>query len=280
MRRYRRICLVLLCILPLQAQAFGLTGHRVAARIAALHLTDSARTAVQAILGGDSLAKVSTWPDEMRSVDTRFWKVVSPPWHYVNIPRGKDYDSTDRDPRGDVLMAIRTFTTLLTGGMPRDAVMVNGLNEYFGDITDPARQAAVRRLALIFLVHLVADLHQPLHVGHAGDQGGNLIQVRWFGHPSNLHKVWDTELIDSTQLSFSEMARFIDTRDPALIRRYQAGTPRDWLDESLLLRKRIYKTGNRRYSYKYRDRNVPIVELQLLKAGLRTAKLLNDIFGP
>jgi len=112
------------------------------------------------------------------------WHHASP-WHYVNIGDDETYETAQKNPEGDVVEAIQRLTGVLRDSQatPQDKVV-----------------------AVKFLVHFVGDIHQPLHVGRHDDQGGNTIQVQWFGAPSNLHKVWDEQLIEAQKLSFSEFA--------------------------------------------------------------------------
>jgi hypothetical protein len=132
---------------------------------------------------------------------------------------------------------------------------------------------------LKFLVHLVGDIHQPLHVGCCDDQGGNKVQVKWFGGNSNLHRVWDSDMIDGTRLSYTELAQSLGTPDAATIKKLQSGTVRDWANESMSHRDRVYNVGKGNLGYEYSYKNMPLVKERLLAAGVRLAGVLNDIYG-
>ena len=127
-----------------------------------------------------------------------------------------------------------------------------------------------------FLIHLVGDIHQPLHVGRFEDRGGNDIKVKFFGKQTNLHRLWDTDMINDHMMSYSEFAenldkiKFINT---TLI-------PSEWLKESQIEVNKIYNgVKNEDYiGYEYIYKNFPTVEKQLYKAGIRLADILNDIF--
>jgi len=261
-RRSVPVCLIgiaavaLLLVLPSGAAAWGATGHRVVARIAEHYVAPQTARAVEELIGPDSLVRVATWADEIKSDPS--WNRASP-WHYVNVPPGGSLDTAERSDRGDLLEALERFSAVL-----RDRQ------------ADPAE----RETALRFLVHFVGDAHQPLHSGYAADRGGNDVLVTWFGDPTNLHTVWDSKLIDHQDLSFSEMAELIDHPTPEQIADWQASTFRDWYDESRALLDDVYDLGDRRLGWDYAYRKTPIVEHRLLQAGVRLAGLLDRLLGP
>ncbi len=265
---------VLLLALPGSVSAWGPTGHRVVGRIAERHLTPEAQRGVAAILGPDSLARVSTWADDIRS-DPNWTKsadgvnVLSDPnwtktpkdarpWHFLSIEDNETLETTARDPKGDVLEAIQRFEKILR---------------------DPQADQQSKAVALKFLVHFVGDVHQPLHVGRRGDRGGNDIIVLWFSEPSNLHSVWDSGMIDSTKLSFSEIAEFIDHPTPEDVTAWQSASLADWVRESFNARQQVYDIGKRDLGFDYAFRNMPLVEKRLVQAGVRLAGLLNSVFA-
>jgi hypothetical protein len=262
-----------------QALGFGANGHRVVGKIAEAHLTENAQAMVTIILDGEPLARAATWPDEMRSAPDPFWKDIAAKWHFVNVPEGQTYEASDKEPKGDANVALHAFTAILRGETLEDGPMKQGLNQFFGDIEKPENQKGLKAFALRFLVHILGDIHQPLHTGYKKDRGGNSIKVEFFGEPTNLHSVWDTDLVEAQQLSFSELASFVDISDADQIRELQESEPIDWLHESLDLRKTAYDVADGKFSYGYTYDNVPIIESQLRKAGIRTAGLLNDIFA-
>ncbi len=253
------IALLGLCTLlslPRGAAAWGPTGHRVVARIAEHHMAPETARAVEELIGPDSLVRVSTWADEIKSDPS--WRRASP-WHYVNVPPGGSLDTAKRSEKGDLLEAMDRFSAVL-----RDRQ------------ADPADRAT----ALRFLVHLVGDAHQPLHSGYAEDRGGNDVLVTWFGDPTNLHSVWDSKLIDHEELSFSELAEMIDHPTPKQVADWQASTFRDWFEESRALLGDVYDLGDRRLGWDYAYQKTPIVERRLLQGGVRLAHLLDQLLGP
>lgn len=254
MRRLAAAAL-LAVLAPPAAHAWGPTGHRIVGRIAERHLAPETARAVASLIGPESLAQASTWPDEIRSDPA--WKRAEP-WHFFSIDDGEAFDTTARNPAGDVIEAIGRFAAVLE---------------------DPAAPRQQRVEALRFLVHFVGDIHQPLHVGRRADLGGNKIEVTWFGQRSNLHSVWDSGLIDHELLSFSEMAGFLDHPNRAEVIAWQAGDVGDWARESFGSRSQVYDIGDGKLSWEYSYRKLPIVQLRLLQAGVRLAGMLDRVFA-
>jgi hypothetical protein len=250
-------------LLPAPAFAWGKTGHRVVASIADAQLSGLARAHVKQILGqAESLDEAANWPDEMRSNPSPFWQKTSTPWHYVTL-NGIVYDHAPSE--GDALEA---------------------LNKYSATLRDPSASLADKQLALRFVVHIVGDLHQPLHVGKCCDRGGNDIKVKWFGRDLNLHSVWDSALVDEQQLSFTEMTAKLQrhTSNADVIAWWDIN-PRDWMSESAQIRETIYprpfadpkKVPELSYSYVYE--NISIMERRLKQAGVRLAAYLNALYA-
>ena len=255
---YLRALLSAVLLIPAfapRATAWGPTGHRAVGRIAEHHLTTQTAQAVADLLAPEQLAYVTTWADEIRS-EPNWAKADS--WHWVTIPDGQTYDATQKNPGGDVLEAISRFEKTLA------------------DRTSPKLD---RTQALKWLAHLVGDLHQPLHVGRGDDHGGNDILVLWVNEPTNLHAVWDSKLIETTGLSFSELADMLDHPTPEQVRDWQASGPRDWAVESQQLRSACYELGDRRLSFRYVHDQWPTVQRRLLQAGVRLAGELNRLVG-
>lgn len=248
---------------PAPALAWGKTGHRVVAAIADAQLSGLARAHIHEILGpGESLDEAANWPDEMRSDPAAFWKKTATPWHYVTL-NGTTYDHAP--PEGDALEA---------------------LDHFRGVLADPNARLADKQLALRFIVHLVGDLHQPLHAGKCCDKGGNEVKVSWFGKPTNLHAVWDSAIVDEEQLSFTEMAAKLERHisDRQLIDWWDIN-PRDWVSESAQIRDTVYpppakaKKKLPELSYAYVYKFTPVMERRLSQAGVRLAAYLNAIYS-
>jgi hypothetical protein len=261
--------------MPAPALAWGKTGHRVVAAIADTQLSGLARAQIEQILGrGESLDEAANWPDEMRSAPGAFWQKTATPWHYVTL-NGIIYDHAP--PEGDALEALARFSKTLK---------------------DPDASREDRQTALRFIVHLVGDLHQPLHVGKCCDKGGNDVKVTWFGKPTNLHAVWDSQIVDEEQLSFTELAAKLERHiSPADVVKWWDINPRDWTSESAEIRDTLYpsardlpklpkgkklKKGEQLLpdlSYGYVYKFTPVMERRLQQAGVRLAAYLNDIYA-
>src|SRR3954465_10975134 len=210
-----------LALLPSPALAWGKTGHRVVAAIADTQLSGLSRANVEGVLGpGESLDEAANWPDEMRSAPGDFWQKTATPWHYVTL-NGIIYDHAPS--KGDALEALGRFRAILQ---------------------DPSATLADKQLALRFIVHLVGDLHQPLHVGKCCDKGGNEVKVSWFGKPTNLHAVWDSMIVDDEQLSFTELAAKLErhTSNRDVINWWDLN-PRGWISESAQIRDTFYPSA-------------------------------------
>ncbi|NQZ08672.1 MAG: S1/P1 nuclease [Algicola sp.] len=263
------------------AAAFGPTGHRVIAKICEANLSVRAKSSLQEILGLQKLAYAATWPDEMRTStsDRALWAVTSK-WHFVNIAKNETYATSVKSEDGDIIMAIRVFTSILKGLPIEKGPIRNALQGYFKDLDSPANQNKIKRFAVKYLVHTIGDLHQPLHAGYLNDRGGNDTPVKWFGQPNTLHWVWDRGLINKQKFSFTELADKLDAMPPGMKTHFQQGGVMQWLDESLALRKVVYdvdKYGSD-FGYPYTYDNTPLINRQMQKAGFRAAMVFNQIF--
>ena len=259
----------LAALIPSPAFAWGKTGHRVVAALADAQLSGLSRAHVKELLGVESLDEAATWPDEMRSAPGQFWQKTSTPWHYVTLD-GVIYDHAPSE--GDALEALNKFTATLK---------------------DPNASLADKQLALRFVVHIVGDLHQPLHVGKCCDKGGNDVKVKWFGRDMNLHSVWDSAMVDDEQLSFTELAAKLGrhTSNDDVIRWWDLN-PRDWISESGQIRETVYpappppsakgkdgKPALPELSYNYVWKYTPVMEQRLKQAGVRLAAYLNAVYA-
>jgi len=205
---------------PLPARAFGPSGHRIVGYIADRHLCAETRIALKPLLAGQTLADAGTWPDRIRGQPE--WQHTRP-WHYLNVgDRGSVARAARRSP-DNVLAALARFEL---------------------ELGDSSLGNDQRGLALRFVAHLVADIHQPLHVGREDDRGGNRIPVRIGKRTTNLHAVWDADLLripgDAGPRAW---ARRRPAPDAATILELQRATPLDWARESQALRPRVYAFG-------------------------------------
>ncbi|MDH5547977.1 MAG: S1/P1 nuclease [Gammaproteobacteria bacterium] len=262
---------------------FGQTGHRTVGEVASYHLSASAKKAIDEILDGEGLAFAATWPDEMRSSpeNKEFWGYdAAANWHFINVNPGETYENSAKNPKGDSYVALNTFVAILENKTIPQGPVASALQKYFGDLTNPKKQKEIKKFALRFLVHIVGDMHQPLHAGYPSDLGGNKIKVKWFGKTTNLHKVWDEELVEEQHLGFTELTRKINNAKASAVKEIQKSKPIDWVHETIQIRTQAYDVDSFKgsFSYDYVYRFVPMIESQMFKGGLRAAALLNRIF--
>jgi hypothetical protein len=248
------------------AWAWGPLGHRIIGKLAERKLNPRARAAVAALLEpGETMADASNWADEhLRDVPG------SGPWHYVDVPLD--------EPRYDAKFS---------GNVPEKGCIVTKINEFKKTLKDPAKSVEARRLALRFLIHLIEDLHMPLHVGDNHDKGGNKTQVQFFDQGTNMHRLWDGGMIqrvgDTEDFWIADLAE-LDTPN----KRAEAvkGTVEDWATESLQHARAAYQvpqTGKRLKSGQklgdaYLNTHLPVVRKRLYQASIRLALVLNEIF--
>lgn len=238
------------------ADDWGKTGHRAVGEIAEKYLTAKTKKAVSELLDGHSLAFVANFGDDIKS-DRKYDKYG--PWHYVNFPFDKRYEDFPRNEKGDIIQGINTAIEVLKN-------------------KNASREDKVFHLKM--LIHFVGDMHQPLHIGLEGDRGGNRIQVRWFNEGSNLHTVWDSKMLDSYEMSYTELAANADVLTKSEVEAIQKGSVLDWIYDVRELTKDVYagaKDGDK-LSYDYMYKYMNPLRKQLQKGGIRLATLLNEIF--
>lgn len=237
------------CLSPVDCFAWGPVGHRIVAERAESQLTPAAQRAVKELLSEEpepTLAGVANWADEVKNKQTA-------PLHFINFPRGDCHYTPERDcPKGKcIVAAIEKYQKkLLTLSLPKEE----------------------RTKALKYLVHFVGDIHQPLHAGYADDKGGNTYQVKFHGKGSNLHKVWDSQLI---QVTYGDVT-------PTFPPSPKTGTlsPVQWAEAScdIVANQSIYPPAHK-ITHEYDKKAQPLLEKQLMLAGDRLAALLNQMFS-
>jgi hypothetical protein len=238
-----------------QVIGWGVTGHRTVGQIAENHLTKKAKNEIDRILDGKSLAYVSNWMDDIRS-DSLYDHTHD--WHWVTLSDEVSYAEVEKNPDGDIIEAITR--------------LIRELKTHTLDKKTESEHVKM-------LIHLVGDIHQPLHVGNGEDQGGNDARVKYFGTSTNLHNVWDSQMIDGKNFSYTELANELDKVTPQEVAVLQSASVLDWANESRELRPLVYDLpdhGSLSYEYVYRKWHV--VERRLLESGVRLAGVLNDIY--
>ena len=261
--RFKKI--VLCCAffyIPFSSMAWGLLGHRIVGQIADSYLTKHTKKAIAAILGDESVAMASNWPDFIKS-DPSYSYLSS--WHYIDFKPNSSADS------------IKAY---LINDSATDAY--TKLNFLIAQLKNKDLEHDKQVLYLRLLIHIVGDIHQPLHTGRVDDQGGNKIKVMWFGTSYNLHSIWDTQLINFQQLSYTEYATAINHTTKESRKQLQSATLADVLVESNQVAEKIYgdiKEPDQKLDYQYNFKYLETLNNQLLKGGVRLAGILNEIFG-
>lgn len=252
----RFVLTFLISLFVFHALPWGKTGHRVVGLVAERHLTKKAKKNIAKVLGHESLAEVSNYMDFIRADDTYDHM---DPWHYATIPDSMSYEQAGTPQEGDVIQSInRLIGELKTG-----------------EFTDEDEAFALK-----LLVHLIGDIHQPLHVGTGEDRGGNDVRVEYFWDSYNLHRVWDSGIIDGQQLSYTEYVEWIDHAPEEKIEAWQNASVLDWAYESVAYRDQVYDLPeSKKINYRYDYDNLDLVNLRLLQAGIRLAGVLNEIYG-
>ena len=261
MKTYNRFLLVIILFLaPFSVSAWSAIGHRIVGQIAENHLTGKARKAVISILGTESLAMASNWGDFIKS-DSRYDSLYN--WHFVNLPAGLNKDGV--------------FSYLETEKEPN---VYNKSLEMIRILKNKQSSLDQRKFALRMLVHMVGDLNQPMHTARKEDLGGNKVYVTWFGEKSNLHRVWDDQLIDYQKLSYTEFVEAIDFPTKQDLILSKSKTLKDYVYGSFEICNKIYEATKpeAKLSYKYNYDFVDTLNSQLLAGGLCLANVLNDTF--
>ncbi len=202
----------------LPAFGWGAEGHNAIAHIAQRHLTRRADREVTRLLEGRSMAYWSAWADGLRG-DNRYDFLST--WHYANAAQGLTYAEAPKEPRGDVYTAVVECV---------DRLEERGTND------------SLRAVWLKLLIHFVGDMHCPMHAGHPDDRGGNGFPVVFQGAQSNLHRLWDGQIVDAARpWNALEWAVNLDhgaRRRPD--RELSAGQPLDWMEQTVLLSHQLY----------------------------------------
>ncbi len=250
---------ILVTLIASIAMAWGSKGHDTVAAIAERHLTPAAKAALDSLLEGRSIVYWANWLDNASHTPEYAYTKT---WHYKNVDAGERYEEAQANPAGDVVTAIKSQMEVLT---------------------DPKSKQSDKELAVKILVHVVGDLHQPMHMGHASDLGANRIKVKFFGRDNNLHSEWDSRFLESGHLwSYSEWVDQFDRLTAEEVAAVADGSIDDWAREALPIAAAIYQSMPDGTSISYNEvaQWTPVVEQQLLRGGLRLARVLNATLDP
>jgi len=253
---------ILALFMPHVVHAFGAKAHRVVGHVAEQYICVETRAALEQLMPDYSLAEAGVWADKIRGYPS--WDYAKP-WHFINVPDGVALSAATRSDSGDVLTAIDQFSA---------------------ELIDPNLTDQQRLKVFYFLVHFVADVHQPLHVGRQSDRGGNRVEVRVNRRKMNLHSYWDTSVIKDGVGSAEVYGRLLAVRYARVAAAWQDSDPRVWAVESQAFRPEVYdfgvssEAGRPDLDAAYQARAREIVDLRLAQAGIRLAGMLDNVWCP
>ncbi|MBC3541323.1 S1/P1 nuclease [Rufibacter sediminis] len=248
--------------LPLQSMAWGMLGHRIVGEIADRHISAKTRKNIQKVLGNETIAMASNWPDFIKS-DPSFNYLDT--WHYINLKEGLSFEQVEKHLHADT--ATDAFTRL---------------NYLIAELKKKDLAPEKKQMNLRLLIHIIGDVHQPMHVGRPEDLGGNRVRLEWFNQPTNLHRVWDSQLIEYQQLSYTEYAAAINFASKDQVKTWKKQLAPVWFFESYQIAQQLYKgitKPEEKLSYRYNFDYIDTLNQQLLKGGIRLAGVLEEIFG-
>ena len=232
---------------------WGKTGHRIVGEIAETYLTKNAKTQIKKLMGHHDLSRMSNWADEIKSDPD--WKIAND-WHWCTIPDGELYEKDKHSGKA-----------------------VEKVNDFISVLKNKKSKKEDKQIALKFLIHLIGDLHQPMHVGNGKDRGGNDIKLKWFNAPTNLHRIWDSDLINLQELSYSEYSDYLLlNEDRGKIRKWQGDDVITYIHESRDLRIQCYDFSGENLKWEYFYKHKKLLEKRLLQGGVRLSGELNRIF--
>ena len=267
----KKIIITLLSVTMLlnatNAFAWGAKGHDIVAAIAEQHLTRKAKKNISNLLNGKSIVYYSSWMDNIQN--SPYWEYgynKTKTWHYANVDKGHTYQTMTQNESGDVVKGLEFLTKEMT--------------DNYDALTDSMRVDYLK-----MIVHMVGDLHCPMHAGRLSDRGGNGTKVSWFRSETNLHSVWDSKMIDSARKwSYSEWVEQLDRANRKYRKEIIKGSYEDWFNETVEGAADIYEYVENssaivpELSYQFVYDFSPLLEEQLMNAGYRLAYVLNTIF--
>lgn len=257
MKINKHILTLSLLWLTISLSAYDAVGHRMVADIAYQNLSCKARSKVDKVLGKHGIIYAATWADEVRS-DKKY--AYSYQWHYQNLADNlttSDFQNLLAHPKAEgehLFFALDSLTTRLKKDK-KDAE------------------------ALKFLVHFVADLHQPMHLGRLTDLGGNKVDIKWFGKTTNIHSLWDSSLIENRKMSYSEFSKYLQDKFAPRKSEFKKYTLLQSVEAGYAVRTQIYAydttdTNSYHYMYFFAEQQ----DEMLYRGGIQLANILNAIY--
>lgn len=249
----------LFILLTTKAMAWGFLGHKTIALIAENNLTTTTKKNLLIIQHKEPLTKLSIWPDTVRN-----YYPHTTSWHFLSIPKIPFKNLQQDQHKGQLEKQLCINIKILT----------TKANTHWQE----------KHQALSWVIHLVGDAHQPLHIGNGKDFGANNCYVKWYKRkkPVKLHKIWDTFLVTTL------LKKGLHRTNQSINFSKVSAPPIEWIKESRLLHNTVYPKNKHLYcdSFKktpklnqtYTKRMLPIVNERLVLAGKRLAFILNYIY--
>ncbi len=252
MKKIVYIVILLLIFGQTQSFAWGRRGHMLVVKIAFNMLDSATRERVEKYIEHVSDEEAGNWMDEIKSEHKYDYMKQ---WHYVNVDKGNTYQPTKEE----------NVITQLTR-------VINEL-EHHGDMSD----GDIKKDILV-ACHLTGDMHQPLHVGYGVDKGGNDIHVTFKGKSTNLHRVWDSELIESENITYGDCLNYLKTFDKEQIAAMSVINVENWMRQPRSQLTSVYNFQDGTLDDAYVARNKRLVEEDLVLGGIRLAAIFREAF--
>jgi hypothetical protein len=243
-------------VIPQMVFSWGITGHRIIGQLAEMNLSKHVKNHLNKVLNNASVAMVSNWGDFVKSDSALAYTTV---WHYIDIPAGLSREKFNKQAitldNGEVVYRVLQ----LIAELKKQPDNANNLK---------------------MLIHLISDMHQPLHIGHVEDKGGNMVKIKWMGRETNLHALWDSGLIDFQQLSYTEYADYLFRTHTFTLPPFKPSMVLDWAWETYQTAQDVYNSENQLknpfvYDYLY----LSLLESRLTDAGDHLAIVLKYLYN-
>jgi hypothetical protein len=232
---------------------WGKVGHHIIVEVAKSYVSKSVQDSITKYLGDTSWDEASTWMDEQRG-NSQYDYMKQ--WHYINIEKGNQYDTTI----GDGNNVVKQLGIAINNLKNRSKLTKEEIN-----------------LNIKVLFHLMGDLHQPLHVGYGVDRGGNEVKVTYKEKIFSLHRIWDTDIIESKMSAADDVQGLLSKTSHRKLKKMIRGDIVQWLNQTRDLLDVVY-TYPDVLGDDYINKSYPVVENQLLLGGVRLGKILNEVF--
>ncbi|WP_281298863.1 S1/P1 nuclease [Flavobacterium limnophilum] len=243
--------LLTLLILPIKTFAWGSKGHAMVAEVAFNYMDENTKKEVLKYLDGMTIQEAANWMDNVKSDHSYDYMRA---YHYANFDKGANVVETNGD---NIVFQLNTTIKELQNKESLSKEQIN------------------TKIKILF--HLMGDLHQPLHVGYGEDKGGNTIQLNYNFRGTNLHSLWDSGIIEYKKITLQDCLK-ANNYSKNEIRAIQYTNVVNWATDTRAYLPQIYKTGGNKINDDYVDACAPLIENQILKAGIRLAGVLNEVF--